>query len=77
MKNEPNNDAYNYDFLIEGHLPNGIETSIDHRTLSFEGLPMEVGTFKFKVSLIIDPYYPESNVCITYTASQEYIIVVE
>ncbi|WP_299891927.1 hypothetical protein [uncultured Lacinutrix sp.] len=55
IKNEPQDNAYGYNFEIEGELPDGIELFIDYRTLVFEGIPQSQGSFEFRLHLNVDP----------------------
>lgn len=55
IKNEPQDNAYGYNFEIEGELPHGVDMNINYRTLSFEGIPQSQGVFEFTLFLNVDP----------------------
>ena len=51
IENEPNDDSYTYYFFVSGNLPDGLESYVDNRKVVFEGVPLETGTFEFKIEL--------------------------
>ncbi|WP_299335531.1 hypothetical protein [uncultured Psychroserpens sp.] len=55
IKNEPRDNDYGYEFEVDNGLPDGLVMIQNYRTVSFEGTPMETGTFKFTVYLYVDP----------------------
>lgn len=60
IKNEPNDNGYDYYFSISGNLPEGIDVIYDYRDVIIEGVPLESGRFTFRVFLdveAIDNYY--------------------
>lgn len=63
IKNEPLDDYYSYYFSINGELPRGIEYSIDYRTINLEGIPLDSGSYKFKVRLGAAQYNNYSDAC--------------
>ena len=42
---------YTYYFFVSGNLPDGLESYVDNRKVVFEGVPLETGTFEFKIEL--------------------------
>lgn len=55
IKNEPRDDDYDYFFEIdEDDLPDGMDYFINNRIVSFEGQPLETGTFDIEVFLYVD-----------------------
>ncbi|MEH6536204.1 MAG: hypothetical protein V7719_07420 [Psychroserpens sp.] len=83
IKNEPQDNDYGYHFEIDGDLPNGLEMFVNYRTVSIEGTPTTVGTFRFTVFLDVDPpiTYNENNdtyddpLC-SESTSKEYTIII-
>lgn len=61
IKHSNREQDYNFYFDISGELPSGIEILADNfRTVYFEGVPVEKGTFTFYVSVEIEQrYYDE------------------
>ncbi|WP_406683619.1 hypothetical protein N1F78_13135 [Seonamhaeicola sp. MEBiC1930] len=63
IKNEPNDNVYDYYFSVSGNIPEGIELFYDYREVVFEGIPKETGRFTLRVSLtaeaIVEYYYDE------------------
>ncbi|WP_412561119.1 hypothetical protein [Winogradskyella sp. MIT101101] len=55
IKNEPRDNNYDYFFEInEADLPEGVGYFINNRIISFEGLPVETGTFEIEVYLYVE-----------------------
>ena len=55
IKNEPRDDNYDYFFDIDvNHLPEGMDYFINNRIVSFEGQPLETGTFNIEVFLYVE-----------------------
>lgn len=83
IKNEPLDNNYGYNFVIEGELPDGLEMFASYRTLSFEGFPESTGTYKFTIFLYVDPPVSyneetgeyEDSMC-SESTSKEYMIVI-
>jgi len=83
IQNEPNDDDYEYYFDITGDLPEGIEVFIDYRTVTFEGIPTEIGRFEFMVHVTVagPEYWDEESgswdddLCF-YSDSRSYAIVI-
>ncbi|GAA4290031.1 NAD-dependent epimerase/dehydratase family protein [Aestuariibaculum suncheonense] len=63
--------------LIEGELPEDPEIIFEGRTILFEGVLNETGTFKFKVFLDVVPYYPEPTVCREYNTSKSCEMIID
>ncbi len=60
IKNEPNDNDYDYYFDVSGRLPEGIEVVYNrHREVVFKGVPKESGRFNIKVYLEVIPHYNE------------------
>jgi hypothetical protein len=56
IKNEPNDNSYDYYFDVSGNIPNGIDIIYDYREVILEGTPTESGRFTFRVFLDVDSY---------------------
>ena len=56
IKNEPNDNSYDYYFDVYGDIPAGLDIIYDYREVIFEGIPTESGRFTFRVHLNVDPY---------------------
>ena len=57
IKNEPNDDSYDYFFDIdESSLPQGITFDINNRVVTFFGYPLENGTFEVEIYLYVEAY---------------------
>jgi len=87
IKHSTNEENYNFYFDISGELPPGIELLVDNcRTLYFEGIPVEKGTFTFYVSVRITDNFQEfdfeswewdsTEVC-NDTTGREYTITIQ
>lgn len=63
IKNEPQDNDYDYYYEFYGDLPEGLEFYTDYRTVIIEGTPLEQGTFEFTIYLNVDPpeYYDEDS----------------
>ncbi len=63
IKNEPQDNAYDYYFDVRGKIPDGLEVIIDYRDVYIEGMPTKAGRYTFTVYLDVDPlneyYYDE------------------
>jgi len=77
--------ALDSDYFIENveineDLPNGIIYNVSNRTITFEGVPNEIGNFEFEVRVIIRPYIYEDdgsdNLC-SNASSRIYMIKIE
>ncbi len=56
IKNDPNDNSYDYYFSVSGEVPRGIDVIYDYRDVIFEGVPEETGRFRIRVSLDVDAY---------------------
>lgn len=65
IKNEPQDNAYNYYFDVRGNIPDGLDVIIDYREVFIEGTPTKAGRYTFTVYLDVDPpdgyYYDEDG----------------
>jgi hypothetical protein len=64
IRNDSNDNAYQYYFNIIGSLPPGIETYVNGRTIHFAGIPTTAGRYEFTLSVRVDPpqsYDPDSG----------------
>ena len=64
IKNEPQDDAYDYYFDVRGEIPDGLEVIIDYRDVYIEGMPTKAGRYTFTVYLDVDAlneYYYDEN----------------
>lgn len=58
VKNDPDDENYDYYFDLYGDLPEGLDYYVDNRLLIIEGVPTESGYFEFTVHLMVDgPIY--------------------
>ncbi|TDP59446.1 putative Ig domain-containing protein [Flavobacterium dankookense] len=57
VKNDSNDDDYDYHFSISGNFPPGMTYFEQNRRLYFSGAANQGGTYTFKVTVTID--YPE------------------
>lgn len=87
IRNDPNDNSYQYFFNITGTVPPGLDTYVDGRTIHFAGKATTVGHYEFKVSVRVDPpqsYDPDSGywedddrICFgNDTAERSYVIEV-
>lgn len=58
VKNDPNDNSYDYYFNVVGSMPSGLSYNVNHRRFNISGTPTQTGTFTFKLILRVDP--PES-----------------
>ncbi|MEM9001771.1 MAG: hypothetical protein AAGB24_16045 [Bacteroidota bacterium] len=81
IRNEVNDNDYDYDFYIVGELPPGIFYDINRRSVTFYGFPEEAGTYRFNVELSVSSYdyngYDSSPTCSDSTVRAFMIRVVE
>jgi hypothetical protein len=67
VRNEPNDNDYNYFFDVRGELPPGVSYQINYRNIEFYGVPLSAGIYRFEVELTIelDTYdeYDSSPAC--------------
>ncbi len=83
IKNEPQDNDYDYYYEFYGDLPEGLEFYTDYRKVIIEGTPLEQGTFEFTIYLDVDPpmYYDEDSgqyedtLC-TSSASRDFSITI-
>ncbi len=64
IKNEPQDNAYDYYFDVRGKIPDGLEVIIDYRDVFIEGMPTRAGRYTFTVYLDVDAlneYYYDEN----------------
>ena len=54
IKNEPNDNSYDYYFGVSDNLPVGLEWYVENRKVVFEGIPLETGRFEFKIELYVE-----------------------
>lgn len=88
VKNDAQDNNYDYYFNVSGRLPEGIEVFYDtYREVTFEGVPKESGRFRITVSVevvALDAYYYDDfgneifddNLCEDYT-SKTYVLAVK
>lgn len=55
ITNEPDDNAYDYFFQVDGDLPMGLTYHEQGRKLFFSGVPTVAGIYTFKVRLTVDP----------------------
>lgn len=82
VKNEPNDNDYDYFFSVSGNYPEGLEFVYNHRKVIIEGTPEKVGRYTFRVHLDVDPLtdywedaYNEDRLCTDHT-SKSYTLIV-
>ena len=61
VDNQPNDNAYDYFFRIEGDLPAGIDVFFNFRQVEFFGRPQETGRFNFRVFLSVERFNPDTG----------------
>ncbi|MEM9679642.1 MAG: hypothetical protein AAF901_04905 [Bacteroidota bacterium] len=62
IKNEPDDNNYDYFFDIYDDLPRGLDYYVDYRVLIIEGIPEETGVFEVTVHLWVDgPIFVDFN----------------
>ncbi len=82
IKNEPNDDDYDYYFDVTGRLPEGIIVSYNrYREVVLKGIPIESGRFTIEVFLEARPeddYYGRINgpMCSDHT-SRTYVLTIK
>lgn len=54
VKNDANDNDYDYFFEIRGALPPGITYDINYREIVFYGIPTEAGIYRFEVKLTVE-----------------------
>ena len=57
IKNEPQDNAYDYYFDVRGKIPDGLEVIYDYRDIFIEGMPTRAGRYTFTVYLDVDAPY--------------------
>lgn len=59
IRNDANDNDYQYFFDITGQIPPGLSRYVNNRTLHFAGTPTQAGQFTFTVKVHVDPpaYY--------------------
>lgn len=55
ITNEPDDNAYDYFFQVDGNLPVGLTYHEQGRRVYFTGVPTVAGTYTFNVRLTVDP----------------------
>ncbi len=55
VTNDPNDNAYDYYFSVNGNLPPGMTYHEQGRKVYFTGTPTQAGSFTFEVKLTVDP----------------------
>ncbi|WP_248722832.1 hypothetical protein [Seonamhaeicola sp. ML3] len=86
VKNEPNDNDYDYFFSVSGNVPKGLDIVYEYRRIIIEGIPKETGRYTIRVSLDVvalnEFYFDEfgneiyhAPLC-TNTTSKVYTIVV-
>lgn len=51
IRNEPNDDRFNYEFTLSGRIPEGLQSTSAGRDMSIFGTPIELGNFDFSVTV--------------------------
>lgn len=64
IRNEPNDDRFDYEFTLSGRIPEGLQTTFAGRDLNIFGTPTELGNFDFSVTVEV----VESSFSSTQTA---------
>ncbi|TGV01005.1 hypothetical protein [Flavivirga rizhaonensis] len=81
IKNEVNDNDYNYYFDVVGRLPEGLEVFYNRRReVVFKGISKEAGRFRLEVYLEVTPHYDEYGringpLCSDNT-SESYVLVI-
>lgn len=88
ITNEPDDNAYDYFFTVDGNLPPGMMYHEQGRRVYFSGNPTQAGSYAFKVRLTVDPpdYYDPNQgfwedgnrICFgNDTTTKEFTIVIQ
>jgi hypothetical protein len=85
ITNEPDDNAYDYFFQVDGNLPVGITYHEQGRKVFFTGVPTVAGTYTFDIRLTVDPPHYEdwgwnggNRVCFgDDTITKEFTIVIQ
>ncbi|UPT69832.1 MAG: hypothetical protein M0D53_11885 [Flavobacterium sp. JAD_PAG50586_2] len=85
ITNEPDDNAYDYFFQVDGNLPAGITYHEQGRKVFFTGVPTVAGTYTFDIRLTVDPPHYEdwgwnggNRVCFgDDTITKEFTIVIQ
>lgn len=56
VKNEPNDNGYDYYFSVSGNVPRGLDVIYEYRRIIFEGFPTEPGRYTIRVSLNVEAF---------------------
>jgi len=56
VKNDPEDDFYEYFFDVYGNLPEGLSIQYNFRNIEIYGTPVESGIFRFTVAVAIGAY---------------------
>lgn len=74
VKNDNDDDSYQYSFSYDGALPDGITASSSGRSFELRGIATEVGTFTFQVN--VDVAFGSDTATCYESASNSYTLVV-
>lgn len=84
IKNDPNDDSdYDYQFNVNGRLPEGVSWSVEGRKVFFEGIPITSGLFEFTVEVWAEVHeewwYDEDipELCNDYASKDFTIVIIE
>lgn len=56
IRNEPNDDRFNFEFTLSGRIPDGLQTTFAGRDMNIFGTPIELGDFDFSVTVeVVEP----------------------
>lgn len=85
ITNEPDDNAYDYFFQVDGDLPVGMTYHEQGRKVFFTGIPTVAGSYTFKVRLTVDPPHSEdwgwhggNRICFgDDTITKEFTIVIQ
>ncbi len=56
VRNDVNDNSYDYFFDVIGELPPGISVEFNRRSVDIFGVPEETGNFRFQVELFVERY---------------------
>lgn len=85
ITNEPDDNAYDYFFQVDGNLPVGMTYHEQGRKVFFTGVPTVAGSYTFRVRLTVDPPHYEdwgwdggNRICFgDDTITKEFTIVIQ
>ncbi len=75
VKNDPNDEDYEYNFSINGTIADGIQFSYDRNILILKGVATETGNFTFEVTVSVA--FGDENTTCNESTKKTYILIVK